>query len=511
MKEEITDLIIDEPYTALSEEECQKLQPIIVDFIDSYEKNQDKPVEDWLTEKLATEFPERPKEETRAIAEEIVESIRVAEEKKQSLEDAKKEKGYSKEGWFAKEVKQATSAMSTQQAIQYCQALDNAVNEANSALTRTILTKAGNVSQNPSLDGYIAEMEHVQSFNMNAAAKGSPYRAKVLEHEGSVYTKNGVDIVIVDGEGHLVPGKRYQSKYCQDASHTERAFSEGDYRGQQSLVPSDQKADLSRKCTDHLEAPDGTCSEPLSKKRAQELRDEAQSGKWNDKNWNEYHAKDIAKGIGKQAGQAALLGAAIGAGTEIAEKLYHGEKIEVKEVAKKAFEGGADFGAKAAIAGAIKAGAEKGIIKCIPKGTPAGQIANVVFVAVEDAKILYKYHKGEISGRECRERIEETTVAAAGGLAAMGYGAAKGGAIGLALGGPVGAAIGGFIGGTLGYMAGSAVGQGIVKAKRKVTEVATKAVKKIAETTKTVATRTWSAVKSTAKSVCSSIGSFFGF
>ena len=38
--------------------------------------------------------------------------------------------------------------------------------------------------------------------------------------------------------------------------------------------------------------------------QAKELQDEAQSGKWNDLNWNEYKTKDLAIGIGKQAGQA---------------------------------------------------------------------------------------------------------------------------------------------------------------------------------------------------------------
>lgn len=52
------------------------------------------------------------------------------------------------------------------------------------------------------------------------------------------------------------------------------------------------------------------------------MRDEAQSGKWNELNWNEYKTKDLAIGIGKQAGYTALQGAAIGVGFDVAQKLY---------------------------------------------------------------------------------------------------------------------------------------------------------------------------------------------
>lgn len=465
----------------ITEDEGRLLKPIMEDFVDCYERNQDRPVREWLTEKLASELPEKTHEEVSAMANEIIESITIADEKKKSLENHVNDGG-SKEGWFAKQIKQATSAMTTQETVKYLQTLDDVVKTANESFARTILTKAGEVSRNPNLDGYIAEMEHVQSFNMNAAANGSKYTAKVLEPNGAAYSKNGVDIEIFDETGKVV--RRYQSKFCKDAEATQKAFEAGDYRGQQSLAPGDQAKEITRKVTDHLEAPDGTCSEPLSKVRAKELRDEAQSGKWNDKNWNDYKTADIAKGIAKQAGQAALLGAAIGAGTEVVEKLWKGEKVEGKEVVKKAVEGGADFGVKAALSGAIKAGAEKGLIRCIPKGTPAGTIAQSVYVGVENVKILYKCAKGEITGREALEKMEESSVSTLAGMAAAGKGAALGKVAGGAIGtlfGPagtvIGGAIGGFVGGAVGFMAGSKVGQMVVKARRAVTKVAKSVIK----------------------------------
>ena len=197
------------------------------------------------------------------------------------------------------------------------------------------------------------------------------------------------------------------------------------------------------------------------------MRDEAQSGNWNDLNWNEYKTKDLAIGIGKQAGYAALQGAAISVGFDVATKLWKGEEIEGKEVVKTAIKGGADFGVKAAAAGAIKVGAEKGILSAIPKGTPASTISNIAFVTVEDVKVIGRMATGELTFKEGIEKIEQTTVATAAGLVSMGKGAAIGASIGTVLG-PVGVAVGGFVGGTVGYMAGSKVGETIVKTVQKV-------------------------------------------
>ena len=496
------DLLIEESSSPVLDEDFEQLQPIVEDFVDSYEKNQDIPVEEWLCKKLQSELPDRSQSEVETMSKEIVESIRYSEACKESLSHAIAD-GRSRESWLAEKVAEGTSRMSAEQTVQYLQGLDNAVNKANDALWRTITTKAGAINQNPSLNGFIAEQEHVQSFNMNAQATGSEYRAKVLEPDGQ-YGKNSVDIVIVDKNDRIV--RRYQSKYCRNADATQKAFEDGNYRGQRSLVPSDQVDDIGRKATDHLEAPDGTRSNPLSKTEAVDLQKEAQSGNWNPKNWNHYKTKDIAIGIGKQTGYSALMGAAIGAGSEVAGKLIRGEKIEGKEVVKKAVTTGADFGVKAALSGALKAGAEKGIIKCIPKGTPAGLIANVVFVGVENAKILYKYGKGEISGDQAFAKIEETTTSAVGGLMAMGYGVAKGAAIGASIGGPVGAAIGGFIGGTVAYMAGSAAGTAIAKARRNFATATTKAAISVAKSSfaKTISAKV-SAFTSTCKSAISSL------
>lgn len=475
MKEKTAILAIDEDLAPqISADEAQALKPIQKKFMESYLEHRDStPVDEWLRTEMAENLPDRSAEEIAQMSNEIITTLKVQEEKKASLEKAVAN-GRSKESWFASEMKSATSYMSAQETARYLQRLDGALTNANESLYRTLHTQAGVISQNPHLDGFIAEQYHAQTFNLNAEATGSPFRAKVLEPTGNGYAKNSVDIVIVDEDGQIV--RRYQSKYCKDAEATARAFEHGDYRGQQKLVPEGQEQDIAKKVTTVIEAPDGTSSTPLSKERAKELQEEAQSGKWNDLNWNEYKAKDLAIGISKQAGQAALMGAAVGVGFDVAQKVWNGEEIKGEELVETAVVSGADFGVKAAAAGALKVGAEKGIIKVIPKGTPAGTIANIAYVAVENVKVVGKMATGELTVKEGLEKMEQTTVATVAGIAASTKGAAIGAAVGSVLG-PVGTVVGGFIGGTIGYMAGSKVGETIVKGVQKIRKTVTDGIK----------------------------------
>ncbi len=241
-------------------------------------------------------------------------------------------------------------------------------------------------------------------------------------------------------------------------------------------------------------------SAPLEKIGAKELQKEAQSGNWNDLNWNDYKSKDLAIGIGKQAGYAAIQGAAIGVGLELATKVWNGEEIKGEEVVEKALESGADFGIKAATAGALKVGVEKGIINIIPKGTPAGTLANIAYVAIENVKILGKVATGELTVKEGFEKMEQTTVSTVAGIAAGAKGAALGAAIGTVFG-PVGTLVGGLVGGTVGYIAGSKVAETVVKGVQKVREKAIEIVKDVGSTIVSGAKNVWNGITSGVKSL----------
>ena len=511
MDEENIDILLldEEDGPILIEEECAELRPILKEFVEYYAANKDKPVEDWLSKKLQEQLPEKEPKEIMGLTNEIITTLRVDERNQKSLSEAVSN-GRSKESWFASSVHNTASRVSTEKMVNYLEYLDKIVREANTKIVEACKTQAKVVNKNPNLDGFIAEQYHAQTFNMNAEITGSPYRAKVLEPKGKRYKKNSVDIAVFDKRNDKIVG-RYQSKCCKDAKATAKAFEHGDYRGQRKLVPEGQEGVIQKKVTTVIEAPDGTTSNPLTKSRAEQMRDEIQSGtnelNLNKLNYNEYAIKNLASEIGKQAGYAALQGAAVGVGFDIAQKLYNGEKIEGEEVVEAALESGADFGIKAAAAGALKVGVEKEIITVLPKSIEVGTLANIAHVAIEDAKVVGKMISGELSFKEAAEKIEQTTVSTAAGLFTMGKGAA---AVGTAAGlmfGPVGVAVGGFVGGTVGYMAGAKVGETIVKGAQKVKEKVVEHAKAAWEGAKDWGNRAWEG----AKGIVGGIASFFGF
>lgn len=492
-----------------SAEECEKIKPVIEDFVDSYAeaKRADMPVRDWLIGKMRKELPDRSEQDIVAMSDEILDTLHVAEEKQKSLSEAVKN-GRSKESWFANELKTATSAMSVQETVKFMNELGTALEKANGEMINTIATKSGAISMNPNLDGFIAEQFHAQTFNLNSIASGKSVYAEVLQPEGA-YNANGVDVVIKD---HGVIKHRYQLKYGSTAEDTIRLVNEGNYRGQQLVVPEGQveevqKAFPNRKVSGSISC-DGISSRPLTKDEAKALRDEAQSGQFKEWNWEKYAYKDIAVGMGKQVAAASLMGAAIGAGMDVATKLYKGEEVKFKDVAAVAVESGLDFGVKSAITGAIKVGAEKGLIRFVAKGTPAGRIANVVFVGVENAKIMYKIATGKIPAEEGLNRMEEVTISTAGGLLAMTKGASLGAAWGTVFG-PIGTAVGGFVGGTVGYMAGSAVGKKVAEGSRIVREKVTPIIKNMAQKVSETAGRIGTNIKSGIQSVGRAVSKYF--
>lgn len=500
------DEIIDVDYIdILSDENAKQLKEIQEHFTHSYVINKDEmELGSWLNWELKNNLPEKTESEINDITQEILHTLKVNEEKQNSLQEAVKN-GRSKESWFASDLIKSTSNMTLGQTVEYLNGLDEAVKSANQAMYDTITTNSGFINQNMNLDGFIAEQHHANSFNLEAKLHGSDQIAEVLvPKDGQVYGKNSVDIVIKDKSGKII--ERYQAKYGKTAEETIKMIEKGNYNNQRLLVPAEQVEEVQKafpnKTVSATVGSGKIKSKQLNKAEAKTLQKEAQSGNWNELNWNEYKSKDLALGIGRQAGCAALQGAAIGAGMEIATKVWNGEEIKSEEVVDKALESGADFGVKAATAGALKVGVEKGIIKAIPKGTPAGTLANIAYVAVENVKIAGKVATGEMTVREGLNKMEETTVSTVAGIAASTKGATIGGAIGSVFG-PAGTLVGGFVGGTVGYIAGSKVAEKVVQGVQKVREKAKEVVKDVYSNISSGVKSTWNSVKSFGKSLFS--------
>lgn len=371
-------LWIDEKYQQkISEREAQIFQEILQRFVQSYAEHKDKmELRAWLCMELQKELPTCSKEDVETMADEMIESLKQTETKKRELHEAK-ENGLSTQAWLAhqleyynqaylKEKKKNTqeeedlqlldstktgaSSAVTAENAEYLQDIDNVINESNEAMVDMVTTKAGNVNQNPNLDGFIAEQHHVDTFNINAKTNGSHYRAEVM---GST-AKDSVDIVIIDIKtGKVV--KTYQVKYGKDAQATKTLLKKGNYEGQAKDVNSKGET-----TSEIIEAPDGTKSEPLSKQKAKETQHEAQSGNLdNIYDWNKVSLQDVTKGVAQNSLKAGVMGVGIGVVSNVGSKLINGEKIETQEVVVESLKSGADFGLKTAAAGAMKVAAEK--------------------------------------------------------------------------------------------------------------------------------------------------------
>ena len=499
------------PANSISEKEAAALQPIVERFMRSYaQKPAEMADETWLQGKLAEELPERSDEDIQHISREILDSVQAFDANLASVHEAC-EQGKTKEEWFRDKSQEAAIGMSVSQYGEYLSGIDQALAQSYENLEKAIHTQAGTISMNPNLDGFIAEQQTANSFNQQAALRNSPYRAEVLVPDGKAYGKNSVDIVIRDTRKpaqNIV--RRYQMKFGKDGKATATMINKGDYRGQQTVVPKGQKQSVRNQVSPHkqvndfIEAPDGTRSKSYSKEQMKRQQERVQQGQHLRKEtWNSYNTRELAYHIGKEAALAGVVGAAVGTGFSLAAKIVQGKEIDGEEVIKTALITGADSGVKAAATGALKVGAEKGVIPVLQK-VPVGGLASIACIGIENAKILYKFATGEISGIQALDYMGRTSVATVYGLAWSGAGAALGASLGSVV--PVlGTFVGGVVGGLVGWVAGSTVGTAIYEGAKKIVSTAASVAKSVAKGIYSVG----KSVVSAATSVVSSIVDFF--
>ena len=406
---------------------------------------------DWLANEFRR-FPElwSGEEEISATAGALVAEAERANADKESLQ-AHLRARKSKASWLAERIEKGAAAAGASSVGAYAAEIGNALKTANDAMRATIETGSGDVAGSWNLDGFIAEQHHADTFNLDAAAKGSPLRAEVLGSQG----RNSVDVVIKDADGGIV--RRYQSKYGRDAAATRKLFKEGDYRGQRKLVSSDQKGDVPGS-TDRIEA-DGVRSRPLTKDEAKRLQDGAQQdGEIPQYDWNDISRIEIAKSIGRQALLAAAIATAFQGVRVLARRVWNwlrGEEnppasADFREFFENAVETAPPVALQTALSGAAAVAARKGWLGGALKVAPAAGIAGAVHVGLENARVLFKLARGELNGEQALDAMGSCTCAAIGGLALGEVGKQAGSRFG---------PVGGFIGSTVGYMAGRRIGE----------------------------------------------------
>ena len=479
-----------------SEENARKTAELIASFQASWERHKhEKTPAAWLADEYRRRYPHlwSGEEEIVSTANEVVATIEQANADKASLH-AHMDAGKSKASWLAKKIEQGAAAAGAANVGEYAASIDKALETANNEMLETVSIQSGGVNMNPNLDGLIAEQHHVDSFNLDAAAKGSSLRAEALGSAG----KNSVDIVVKDGGGKVV--RRYQAKYGRDAEATQELFEKGDYRGQRKLVPSGQEGDVAGS-TDRLEA-DGIRSAPLTKHEAKRSQDKAQAElEARQYEWNDVNRIEVAKRIGKQAMNGAALSCGFQGARVLGRRVWNflrgKENPPASEDLREFFESSvkstAHVGAQTAVSGAAVVAVKSGWINALKKSTPASTIVGVVHAAMENAKILLKLAKGELSGVEALDAMGNSTASAVGGFAGAAAWGVKGAALGAKLGvvvGPIGVTVGGLVGGVVGGIAGSKIGEAVYEGGKIIVKTAAKVVKSVfegaVETVKTV-------------------------
>ncbi len=469
-----------------SEENAKSTVELIKETLNSYfNKPKDLPLNEWVKLELAkhpNEFPN--KEVIEKSSKEIIESVEVIEADYEEIKKDVKD-GKSVESWIAKKIETGATSANIVNVGTYAKGIENALKEANEQSIRIYTNRNGEMNLNPNLHGFVAENHHVNSFNIEATTKNSPYRAEILESTN----KNSVDIQIKDiRTGEVV--KRYQAKYGQNAKSTDKLFLDEDsnykYKGQGKLVPKGQESEI-KNAKDCIEI-DGVKSKSLSYEEAKKIQAEIQQEKnIREHNWDKVDKTIIAKSIAMETSKMVMFHSLIQGGRVLARRVWNkirGEKnqkvkTDLKEWFDSSVDGAKSIGIKTAIVTGVTIAVRKGFMK-IAKSTPIATITNIVHVGIENAKIMYKMAMGHITLKEGLKEMSVVNASTLGGIA----GAIKGGAIGTSLGAifsPVGAMICGFIGSAVGGIAGSGVGELIVKGTEKVVNYAVDTYKSVAK------------------------------
>ncbi len=217
----------------------------------------------------------------------------------------------------------------------------------NKELFQSVLTKNGTVSQNPNLHGFVFEKFHEITFNANAEAANSVYRAKNIVPNGAVYGKNSVDIQLRNLNTGNAAGN-YQLKCCSTPEAAIRAHSNGNYQGQSFVVAQGQE-NLVPNGHAQITAPDGTQSNGMTYSQAQ-----AKAKGFQQQGAN-YSLAQAAKSTAVQMGKAGTVGAAIGitAETLFSYKRYKNGEITGKEYLKEIAKSGGESGITAAATAGI--------------------------------------------------------------------------------------------------------------------------------------------------------------
>ena len=484
----------------LTEQEAIEFKNLLNKFIKSYSiKECNVTDKEWLKNHLKQELPQITDEESEVESCEIIDAIERFHNNLSSINKSA-HKGISKELWLADKLQEVAVGMSINEYGKTLQSIDDFLYQKNNEIHEALLRSSdGEIKMSRNLDGNIAENMIAKSTELSGFLQGKNIKVEVRD----VYTPNSVDVRAIN----LDTGEyqNYQLKFGKNAKATIELIERGNYNNQQIIVPTEQLKEVqayfknkgsNKIIKDHIDAW-GAIGKKFTKDTMKEFQIAAQEdGIMPSMGYNHYQAKDLAMSIGKNAGVMGLQSAAVSTGLNMAYLIVQGEKINSEEMVEIAITTGADTGIKVVTAGALQVAIRKGVISIIPKMTPAGIIANIACVGIENVKILNKIACGELSITRGLDQMGRVTTSMVGGLIAMGKGALLGvrlTALIPVIGVPM-SVVSGFVGGIIGYFGGSKIGDAVYNAGKKVCNVA-----------KSVASSAWHGLKSAGRSIVSGV------
>lgn len=352
------------------------------------------------------------------------------------------------------------------------------VNEAIEQLSKDIAAMKSKQTD-AVLGGYLAEIWHADTFNVNAVAAGSTHRAWV-DVEGRI------DYGSVDIRTNF--GIDYSSKYMKNPEASAIAQAEyaqnlgrPKYQGQERLIPTDHMEgalvtanrqalrndsirpevaesyrDAGRHFTDRVNDSEGIESIPLTKENDLEMARQVKRDEFAPENFGESMATAIkTEYLIKQAAKAGMSTAAITVALQLAPEMYKAldyliktgqiDLMQVRHMGIKAISAGAEGFLRGSVSCALYIACEKGLLGEALRGVNSTSLGTVVAIVIETLKNSVLVAAGKMTSKQMGAAFADSIVISAGFVAGTHIGGIIGQTLGFQLPG-------------IGYLIGSLLG-----------------------------------------------------
>ena len=387
-----------------------------------------------------------------------------------------KQKSELQQGWdFAIGIMGAD--LGAHMGMEYVKTVDAAIKQLEENINNHQYRNLG-INQ---LQGYMLEEYSAGTFNVDAVASGSSYRAEVLHST----EKDSVDVLLRHNgqESGAYSAKSYAdgAKSAVEQARLNLDTRQASYQGQGRLVPADQLqdaqaeahrqalrnqeirpevseayAETEHKLTDTIKTDDGTTSRTATRRDLEQIAKESKQQIFNASEHGVTTESAIqTEYLLKQALRAGYTAAAVTVAVQLTPEIYkaidflikHGELDiqQIKKIGTKGISAGAEGFLRGSVASALKIICDAGKLGEAFKGINPTLLGTVVALVMQTVKNSILVAAGRMSTQQMGAAFVDTVIVSGGYL----LGAHIGGIIGQALG---------FELPVVGYLLGSLIG-----------------------------------------------------